>query len=149
MRNWIKTFAPYLSPGASPTAGTERILTPADVALLQFVKAQRDQLKDYEQIAAELAAMPPGEAIEPYIDVTATAAPQEPPQLPTVATLPIELVQTLQRLADGRQDDLQRQIDDIGAAQGDRLQWFMFGIVAGILLVGVVAALVLAGGMLR
>jgi len=35
------------------------------------------------------------------------------------------------------------------ARQGDNLQWFMFGIVTGVVLVGVVAAVVLAGAWLR
>ena len=100
-------------------------------------------------IVAELAAMPPGAALQPYIDVQATATPTEPPQLPTVATLPADVLMALQRLADGRHDALVARIESMEKQQGDRLQWFMFGIVAGVLLVGVVAAIVLAGGMLR
>lgn len=84
LRNWIKTFAPYLSPGASPQAGAERILTPADVATLQYIKTQRDALKDYDMIVAELTAMPPGAALQPYIDVQATATQPEAPQSPAV-----------------------------------------------------------------
>lgn len=149
VRNWCKQYGAHLSPGASPQAGAERILTPGDVATLQHIKTQRDALKDYDMIVAELATMPPGAALQPYVDATATPTPQEAPQLPTAPTMPIELVQALQRLADGRHDALVARIESMEKQQGDRLQWFMFGIVAGVLLVGVVAAIVLAGGMLR
>ena len=44
LRNWCKQYAAHLSPSASPPAGSERVLTPADVATLQHIKAQRDQL---------------------------------------------------------------------------------------------------------
>lgn len=134
IRNWIKTFAPYLSPGASPQAGAERILTPADVATLQYIKTQRDALKDYDMIVAELTAMPPGAALQPYIDVQATATQPEAPQSPAVGIGSADVLLALQSLADERYSLLQKQIDATNAVQGDRLTWFAYGLLAGLLL---------------
>jgi len=149
LRNWIKTFAPYLSPGASPQAGAERILTPADVATLQHIKTQRDALKDYDMIAAELATMPPGSAIEPYIDVQATTTPQEAPQTPIVATVPTELLAALQRLADDRHGALVARIESMESRQAISVQAFAMGIVVGIILVLAAAGLIWLGMIAR
>lgn len=142
LRNWIKTFAPYLSPTATPAPGTERILTPADVATLQYIKAQRDALKDYEQIAAELAAMPVDATTTPYIDVQAITSTVEPLQAPT---MPTDIMKALQVLADDRYSALQQRVEAMERRQVSMLTWFAMGIVAGVLLVGVVAAIVLVG----
>ena len=88
LRNWCKQYAAHLSASASPPAGSERVLSPADVATLQHIKAQRDLLKDYDQIVAELAAMPIDVAIAPYIDVQATPQPQDSAQQPQTALQP-------------------------------------------------------------
>ena len=88
LRNWCKQYAAHLSASASPPAGSERVLSPADVATLQHIKAQRDLLKDYDQIVAELAAMPIDVAIAPYIDVQATPQPQDGAQQPQTALQP-------------------------------------------------------------
>ena len=149
VRNWCKQYGAHLSPGASPRAGAERILTPGDVATLQHIKTQRDALKDYDMIVAELAAMPPGAALQPYIDVTATPTPQEAPQSPAGATMPGELVQALQVVADVRYNDLQRQIDAANGAMADRLQWLVLGIGIGVLLTLASAGLVWLGWAAR
>ena len=148
VRNWCKQYAAHLSPGASPQAGAERILTPVDVATLQYIKAQRDAMKDYDTIIAELAVMPVDDAIEPYIDIQATATPPEPLQPPTVATMPSDVLQALQIVVDSRHDALIARIEAMEAKRGDNLQWFVFGIVTGVILIGVVAAIVLAGAWL-
>ena len=149
LRNWCKQYAAHLSPGASPPAGSERILTPADVATLQHIKAQRDLLKDYDQIVAELATMPIEATIAPYIDATATPQPQDSAQQPQAALQPTDILQALQTLTDDRYSLLQQRMEAMERRQGDSLQWFMFGIVAGVLLVGVVAAIVLVGAWWR
>lgn len=146
LRNWCKQYAAHLSPGASPPPGAERILTPADVATLQHIKAQRDALKDYDTIIAELATMPIEATATPYIDVQATTEALQPIAAPTQA---IDILQALQTLTDDRYSQLQQRIEAMETKQGDNLQWFMFGIVAGVILVGVVVAIVLAGAMLR
>lgn len=146
LRNWCKLYAAVLSASASPPAGSERILTSADVATLQHIKAQRDQLKDYDTIIAELATMPIEATATPYIDATTTV---EAPQQPPIAPQPTDILQALQIVVDSRYNALQQRIEAMEARQGDNLQWFMLGIIAGVILVGVVAAIVLAGAMLR
>lgn len=153
LRNWCKQYAAFLSASASPAPGNERILTQLDVATLQHIKAQRDALKDYETIIAELAAMPIEATATPYIDATTTlqppATPTDAPQGATVALQPTDILQALQSTVEGRYNQLQGQIDALERRQGDNLQWFMFGIVAGVLLVGVVASIVLVGAWWR
>lgn len=149
LRNWCKQYAAYLSPGATPTAGTERILTPADVATLQHIKAQRDALKDYDTIIAELATMPIDAAVTPYIDVQATAAPPEAPQAPTVATPPADVLAAIQALADERYSLLQQRIEQMETKQGDRMTVLVLGIGIGILLTLAAAGLVWLGLMAR
>lgn len=149
LRNWCRQYAAYLSPGASPPPGAERALSPGDVATLQRIKALRDELKDYDTIIAELATMPIESAAMPYIDATTTLQPTAPPQQPQNAVQPADVLQALQTLTDERYSQLQRRLDAMERRQGDNLQWFMFGIVAGVLLVGIVAAVVMAGAMWR
>lgn len=149
LRNWCASFKDHLSEGATPAPGTDRILTDRDIGILQRVKELRAEHRTYDYIKTELATMPPGEAIEPYIDVQATVKPVEAPQLPTAPTLHADVLMALQSLADERFSQLQQRVTDMETGQSDRLQWFMFGIVAGILLVGVVAAIVLVGAMMR
>ena len=93
--------------------------------------------------------MPIDEAIAPYIDVQATLQPQDSAQQPQTALQPTDVLQALQTLADDRYSLLQQRIEAMERRQGDSLQWFMFGIVAGVLLVGVVAAIVLVGAWWR
>ena len=78
----------------------------------------------------------------------ATATPPEPLQPPTVATMPSDVLQALQIVVDSRHDALIARIEAMEAKRGDNLQWFVFGIVTGVILIGVVAAIVLAGAWL-
>ena len=82
--------------------------------------------------------MPVETELAPYIDeqpaTTAPAKPPEAPPAPTVDTVPLELVQALQSLADDRYNALQQRLEGLEAKQGNRLQWFMFGLLAGLLL---------------
>lgn len=149
LRNWCRQYAAHLSPGASPPAGTERVLTPADVATLQYIKAQRDALKDYDAIIAELSTMPLDVAATPYIDVEATLQPTAPPQQPQAPLQAVDVLAALQSIADDRYSQLQRRLDDMERRQGDKVLWFAFGVVVGVLLVGVVAITVLAGAWWR
>lgn len=146
LRNWCKQYAAYLSPGASPQPGAERVLSPADVATLQHIKAQRDQLKDYDTIIAELATMPVEALAAPYIDATATV---EAPQAITAALQATDVLQALQTLADDRYSALQRRVEAVETRQGDNMAWFMFGVVAGVLLAAVAIGVVMAGAWWR
>lgn len=149
LRNWLRQYAKHLSDGATPPPGQDRILTDADVAKLQFVKAQRDALKDYPDIAAELAAMPADTALQPYIDVT----PSTPVATPTPAlqqpAISADLVQALQMIVARQDSDLQRQIDEIRETSIQRYQGFVLGILVGVIITAIVLALVWAGMSLR
>lgn len=150
LRNWCATFKEHLSEGATPAPGIDRILTDKDVGILQRVKEMRAEHRTYEFIKNELATMPVETDLAPYIDATIEPATSpEPLQAPTVATLPLELVQALQSLADDRYSALQQQIDAIGAAQSNRMVWFMFGLLAGLLLAIVGIVVVWLGLMVR
>ena len=149
LRNWIRQYAAHLSPGATPAPGSERILNDSDVAKLQFVKTQHDQLRDYDTINAELAQAPTDLATTPYIDVQATAKPTEALQPAPVATVGADVLQALQLIADERYDDLVRRVADMETKQKDRFTWFVFGLLCGVVIVAVVAAIVLAGASLR
>jgi hypothetical protein len=61
----------------------------------------------------------------------------------------LDVLQAIQTIADDRYSQLQRRIDDMETRRSDNLQWFALGLAAGVILVGVVALIVLAGAMLR
>lgn len=148
LRNWCATFKEHLSEGATPAPGTDRILTDKDIGILQRVKEMRAEHRTYDYIKNELATLPAETELAPYIDVQATATLPEPLQPPTVATMPSDVLQALQSLADGRHDALVARIEAMEAQRRDNLQWFVFGIVTGVILVGVVVMIVLAGAWL-
>lgn len=145
LRNWLRQYAKHLSDGATPPPGQDRVLNDSDVAKLQYVKAQRDLLRDYPDIAKDLEAMPADEAIMPYIDVTPTTPVAAPPpalQQPAIST---ELVQALRMIVERQDGDLQRQIDELRQTQIERYQNFVLGILVGIVLTAVVLGLLWAG----
>lgn len=150
LRNYCATYKAFLSAAASPLPGIERRLSDHDVAMLQRVVELRRQGMDTNGIVATLQTEDTTTLQSPYIDAAIEpATPPEPPQAPPVATLPIELVQALQSLSDERYSALQRQIDAIGAAQSNRMVWFMFGFLAGLLLAIVGIVVVWLGLMAR
>lgn len=135
LRNWCGQFRKFLSAGATPEPGGERILTGRDVAVLQFVKERRDQHRGYDQIIAELEASPPTEDTI-YIDTTATPV-TESPQQPASALRPVtgtDIALQVVAAMTAQRDDLQRQIDALGSVQADRLTWFAYGLLAGLML---------------
>jgi DNA-binding transcriptional MerR regulator len=74
IRNWCKTFANELSPGANPPSGNERRLTQEDVAKLQRVKAWRDNRLPPQEITRLLqAAATADDLTHIVIDATPTA----------------------------------------------------------------------------
>ena len=60
----------------------------------------------------------------------ATATPPEPLQPPTVATMPSDVLQALQSLADDRYSQLQQRIEQMEAKQSDRMMVFAFGVLS-------------------
>lgn len=150
LRNYCATYKAFLSAAASPLPGIERRLSDHDVAILQRVVELRRQGMDTNGIVATLQTEDTTTLQSPYIDAAIEPAkPPEPLQAPTVATMPADVLAAIQSLADERYGQLQQRVTDMESRQRDNLQWFMLGIVAGVILVGVVAAIVLAGAMLR
>lgn len=146
LRNWCATFGDHLSPGATPAPGNERFLNDWDIAILQRVKELRDAHRSYDAIKNELATMPIDTELAPYIDIQATATP---PQPAPVATVGADVLQALQALADDRYSLLQQRVAEVEAKQRDGLTNFILGVIVGVLIVGVVWAIVMAGASLR
>ena len=90
VRLWAKEYAEYLSPGARPGKGEQRLFAPDDIAIFKTIRAIRGSGGNTEQI---VAALDNGERLE---------TPQEPPQdVPgqspgtQTALLPMELIQAI------------------------------------------------------
>lgn len=133
LRNWCGQFRQFLSAGATPEPGAERILTDRDVVILQRVKELRDHHVSYDQIAKELDTAPPTDDTI-YIDSAVSEPLQEPVNALQPVTTPDIALQVLAAITANR-DDLQRQIDNLGSTQADRLRWFVYGVAVGVLLV--------------
>lgn len=149
LRNWCAQFADHLSPDAHPPTGHERKLSAQDLAILQRVKELRAQGMETAAIKGTLQTEDTT-ALQPYIDVapqppTAPAVSEATPQLQPAT----ELLQTLQTLADERYSAVEQRIEAMERQQGDRLQWFIYGVVVGILLVIAAAGLLWLGMMAR
>lgn len=139
LRNWCAQFSRFLSPGATPIAGVDRMLTGADVALLQKVKELRERRMSYELITAELEAMPT--EIEPYIDVQPTPEPLQQPPVPLQQPVGTDTSLQVLMLVDSRYSELQKQITDLHSAQADRFQWFIWGFLSGLITLLIVLAI--------
>lgn len=149
LRNYCATYKAFLSAAASPLPGIERRLSDQDVAILQRVVELRRQGMDTNGIVATLQTEDTTTLQTPYINAAGSiAALPEPLQAPTVVTMPVDVLQAIQTIADDRYSQLQRRIDDMETRRSDNLQWFALGLAAGVILVGVVAAIVLAGAWL-
>jgi len=134
LRNHCATFGNFLSADASPAPGIERKLSDHDIAVLQRIRELRATGLDTAGIIAALKTEDTT-TLQPYIDAAIEpATPQEALQLPTAPTLHADVLLALQSLADERYSLLQKQIDATNAVQGDRLTWFAYGLLAGLLL---------------
>lgn len=143
IRSWASTFADHLSPGASPTAGNERLFTVADVAILQTVKAHRDTGASYDQINSRLQAIDPTD-LQPYIDIVPVTPAPTPTDSPQALQMALQFIQAI----DDRTSPLQRQIERIESNQSSRFTFFVFGFICGALVV-LVAILALSLGVSR
>lgn len=144
LRNYCATYKAFLSADASPAPGSERRLSDQDVAILQRVVELKRQGMTTDAIVEALQTEDTT-TLQPYIDIQPTTTSPEPLQAPTVATLPSDVLQAIQTIADDRYSQLQKQIDATNAAQGDRLTFFIYGVAVGIILVLAAAGLVWLG----
>ena len=141
LRNYCSQFKGLLSPDASPPAGVERRLTPADVATLQRIKELRGQGMAPAAIVATLQASLQTEdtaTLQPYIDSTTTDQ-----ELAPATTQAIELYSAIlshTTALQARMDAMQAQIDSQARAGASRFTLFVAGI-----LIGLVVALIIVG----
>lgn len=150
LRNYCSQFKDLLSADASPPAGQERRLTPADVATLQRAKELRDQGMAPAEIITTLQSTLQTEdvsTLHPYID-TQLAQAQPPAPAPITAppnTLQTEL-QTLQRQI----DTLEEHRREDASHRASMIVMFAAGLIAGLLLAIVGILLISAGaGLFR
>ena len=141
LRGWCSEFGTYLSPTANPAPGTPRRLTDRDIAVLQRVAELRNEHLTYADIHERLQ----GEdlaALEPFVD-------SDPPTETTPITYqaspgvaeshPIAL-QVVERLA-----MVESRLEGLQHGQAEKLTWFVWGVLAGVLGVLAVAALFAVG----
>lgn len=141
LRNYCSQFKELLSPDATPPAGGERRLMPADVATLQKVKELRDQGMAPAIILATLQTEGVS-TLQPYIDtqLAPAPAPVEAPIIAPTNSLQIEL-QTIQRQI-GELEARRREDADYRARM---ITMFAAGVVAGLLLSAVAIMAIYAG----
>jgi len=138
VRNWCAQFAQYLSSGASPAPGEERLLTGADVAILQQVAQWRAQRQGYDAILQQLADLST-EDLQPYIEVAPTLEPA--PLQP--ATNEILTAVTLIEAIDARYSRIEARLIEVERRQVSGLTSLGWGIIIGLLIALVVFALIL------
>lgn len=147
VRNWCGQFAGHLSSGASPAPGQERLLSPADVAILQQIAQWRSQRQGYDLIAQQLAALPTND-LQPYVDVEPVEEPiEEPAPLQPAPLQPTnEAITALALVAaiDSRYSRLETRIEELEHKQVSRVTSLGWGVIIGLSLALVVFALVLA-----
>lgn len=150
LRNYCSQFKELLSPDASPPAGQERRLTPADVATLQRARELRNQGMAPAEIVTTLRAtlqMDDTGTLQPYIDAQVITTAPDPVESPT--PLAMNSLQTELQI-------IQRQINTLEAHRREdadyrvRMIWmFAAGVVAGLLLAAVAIIAINAGAWLR
>jgi len=157
LRSWCSTFAAFLSPQANPGAGSERLLSAHDLAVLQRVKELRAQHKSYDAIISQLQSEDVA-SLEPYIELSPEpTADRQPPatipmQYPTpthaASNLPAEAaIQIVAAEFGQRFAELQNRIEVREKESASKLTHLGLGFVAGILVcVFVLLALWLVGG---
>ena len=90
VRLWSREYSEYLSPGARPGKGEQRLFAPDDIAIFKTVRAIRESGGNTDQI---IAALDNGERLE-----TTQETPQDVPGQASgtqTALLPMELIQAI------------------------------------------------------
>lgn len=154
VRAWCSRYSAHLSPSANPTSGEARVLTPSDVATLQAIKRLLDADVLPDEIEEQLSQLPPVELQQP--DIPPDAVQQPPSSLPSSATaqespgtaIALAQVQTvLQPAFDAmaaRLSSVEQAQRDMAEQQRDSRRSFYFGVLAGVLAVGVAVIVLVA-----
>lgn len=138
VRNWCAQFAQYLSPGASPPAGEERLLTAGDVATLQQIAQWRQQRMGYDAIAQGLAELPTEE-----LQVTIDVQPVQEEQILQPAANEVLTAVTLINAIDARYSRLEDRLVEVERRQVTGLTSFGWGFTAGLFVALIVFVLIL------
>lgn len=156
VRNWCRRYAAYLSAGANPTGGGERIFSPRDIAVFAYVHTAMQDGVNHGEIALQLAEKTfnsDGEdlfvGLTEVVSTTPAQAPPTAQESPSDAgMLPIVLssMASRQDATDKRIDSLERALLALDQRQVARADSMVTGIVIGGAVVLVVVALVLALG---
>lgn len=132
LRSWCSTFAQFLSAGANPGPGSERLLNDQDLAILQRVKELRDQHISYADITTRLQNEDTA-TLQPYIDVQPATPVQPPTEAPTGPTMPADYAIQIMAGIDQRFNALQSRIEAQESKNASRLTHLAFGFIAGVL----------------
>lgn len=112
IRNWVREFAPHLSPSANPTGKRQRRFTARDAEVLRQVAALRSGAKPATQaeIQDALADLHFGE-----VDAESEPSPEVEPNEPTllVTQAHVEALTMLLQRETQRADDAQRRVEEL------------------------------------
>lgn len=154
VRSWCDEYAAVLSDGAR---SRPRLLSPADVAVLQLVQTLRAEGLPRSAVLDRLRQTPTADLQQPYIDgapavaAQPTDSPTETPTAPLapldVSTVLADLVTLVDSRAASAQEDVRRLETRLGRLETQRTLWLgvAVGVAVGIML-GVIAAAVLLRG---
>lgn len=151
LRNHTVTFAAYLSADASPPTGQERRLHDQDIAVLQRVVELRKQGMGTADIKKTLQNEDTSTMV-PYIDVAPTVEPQqaiEAHQPAPMATVDAGVIVSALDAIQAHQSELMRRVEEIEARSTEKVQFFVWGFLAGAIVLGIVMLLLWAGAALR
>ena len=154
VRAWCDEYAAMLSDGAR---SRPRLLSPADLAVLQLVQQLRAENVSRSAVLERLRQTPTADLQQPYIDGAPAVAAQptdSPTETPTAPLAPLDVsavLADLVTLVDSRaasaQEDVRRLETRVGRLETQRTLWLgvAVGVAVGIML-GVIAAAVLLRG---
>lgn len=155
LRSWcnVTSFQPFLSDDATPDPGVTRLLTPHDIQVMTRIAEYRRQNLSYDEIADRLATPPEQPTPQPQpADELVTDQPHDAADehhAPIVAgDVPTYLAALATRQDDHiqRQDDRIRQLEDSVRRIDNHTRLIVAavaGVVAGAVIVGILAALVM------
>lgn len=144
IRNWSGQFADYLSPGANPPPGTERIFTETDAAVLQQIQQLRRQHVGYSDIPARLQVLDVT-SMETFIDLSPSTPVTSPTEAPQDVVNALSIVEAIDR----RYTALEARLSSYERDQASKLTWFVWGVLAGLAITLIAILAILLGNLAR
>lgn len=113
IRQWSKTFADFLTPGANPPKGETRVYSDADGQVIALIADMRQDHQSYESIHAALAAGDRGQwpPDAPPVPQDAPGQPENTLQLITHLTAKASQLEGELGAIKGERDHLRNQLD--------------------------------------